>query len=63
MELIKRFYNKKHKKFNFIADMSESYDIFTPILSKFYELMNSMDLIQIFNLGMNDSVEEMELVR
>ncbi len=36
LKLIKRFYNQRHKKFYFIADMTESYDVFTPILSKVY---------------------------
>jgi hypothetical protein len=43
--------------------MSEAYDIFTPILTKVYELMGKMDLMQIYNLAMNENSEEMELVR
>jgi hypothetical protein len=63
LDLIKRYYNRKHKKFYFIADMTESYDIFTPILTKIYELMGRMDLMQIYNLGMNENLQDMELVR
>lgn len=36
--------------------MTESYDIFTPILTKIYELMGKMDLMQIYNLGMNENL-------
>ncbi len=35
--------------------MSEAYDIFTPILTKVYELMGKMDLMQIYNLAMNEN--------
>jgi hypothetical protein len=43
--------------------MTESYDIFTPILTKIYELMGKFDLMQIYNLGMCENLEDMELVR
>ena len=42
--------------------MTESYDIFTPILSKIYELMGKMDFMEIYNLGMDGNKEDMVLV-
>jgi hypothetical protein len=43
--------------------MTESYDIFTPILSHLYKLMNNLDLMEIYNLGMMENVDDMQLVR
>jgi hypothetical protein len=50
-----QFYNTKNKKFYFLVSIS-SIKIFTPVLSKFYELLDNFDIFNIYNLE-EDTVE------
>jgi hypothetical protein len=44
-----QFYNTKNKKFYFLVSIA-SIKIFTPVLSKFYELLDNFDIFNIYNL-------------
>ncbi len=39
--------------------MADSYDNFTPILVKLYELMGRLDLMKVYNLSMNNVEDDM----
>lgn len=44
-----QFYNTKNKKFYFLASIA-SIKLFTPVLSKFYQLLDNFDIFNIYNL-------------
>jgi hypothetical protein len=44
-----QFYNTKNKKFYFIVSIP-NVKIVTPVLSKFYELLDNFDIFNIYNL-------------
>lgn len=50
-----QFYNTKNKKFYFLVSIS-SIKLFTPVLSKFFDLLDNFDIFNIYNL--EDEISE-----
>ena len=61
IELICRFYNYGYKKFYFIVDFTDSFEVFLPVISEIYATMDKSDLYQIFSLPLFDSELDLAL--
>lgn len=59
IELIKNYYNYAHKKIYFVADLSDNYEIFRPVIDEIYKNMGQVDMFQIMNLAMNEVLQDM----
>ena len=49
LKMATQFYNTKNKKFYFLVSIS-TIKTFTPVLSKFYDLLDNFDIFNIYNL-------------
>lgn len=59
MTSIRNYYNFDQKKFYFIADFSDTFDLFMPFLKRAYDCMNRVDVYDIYNLAMNECTDDM----
>ncbi len=57
--MIKNFYNYSHKKFYFVVDLSDNYEVFEPTINEIYKNMGTVDMYQILNLAMNENAQDM----
>lgn len=42
-----------------MADLSDNYEIFRPVIDEIYKNMGQVDMFQIMNLAMNEVLQDM----
>ncbi len=42
-----------------MADLTDNYELFRPVLEEIYKNMDNVDIFQIMNLAMNESLQDM----